>query len=229
MCNSEATSREHIPPRAIFPKAIDLNGGANPLKNLITVPSCDEHNTKKSEDDEYLVYAIVCHYQNNPIALQPLIKKMSRASQLKSKSIMDLLDEPTIVLLDGKETGSVRMDRARIYKCLEQMGRGLYFHEFGKKWLHEIAVVSPSFRFVSERNARIGNLLLAQMQETTARYFDRFNFLGENPLYFKYQRVQLFGERGKELIIRMVFYEGMEVYALSREHWEPDELQSLRQ
>jgi hypothetical protein len=46
MCDQPATSKEHVPPRCLFPKG--------QRDRLITVPSCDTHNREKSQDDEYL-------------------------------------------------------------------------------------------------------------------------------------------------------------------------------
>ena len=57
MCTSAATSVEHVPPRCLFPEQKDLPIGVDLRKQLITVPSCDIHNSRKSKDDEYLFYA----------------------------------------------------------------------------------------------------------------------------------------------------------------------------
>jgi len=45
-CGTEATGYEHIPPKSFFPEGS--------REELITVPSCDLHNQKKSKDDEYV-------------------------------------------------------------------------------------------------------------------------------------------------------------------------------
>lgn len=45
-CGKNSTSVEHIPPKSFFPKENRIE--------LITVPSCEEHNQKKSTDDEYI-------------------------------------------------------------------------------------------------------------------------------------------------------------------------------
>lgn len=44
-CDAKVTSPEHVPPKCLFPKA---NGGAGSYlqESLITVPSCDLHNSK---------------------------------------------------------------------------------------------------------------------------------------------------------------------------------------
>ena len=57
MCDEESTSSEHVPPKCLFPEQKDLPEGVDLRKSLITVPSCDLHNSKKSNDDEY--YSIV--------------------------------------------------------------------------------------------------------------------------------------------------------------------------
>lgn len=54
MCDRLACSREHVPPRNLFPKEKDIRR-ENYRKNLITVPSCELHNAAKSHDDEFLM------------------------------------------------------------------------------------------------------------------------------------------------------------------------------
>ena len=43
-CGKKASSREHVPPKCIFLDSVD---GKKNKNNLITVPSCYEHNTAK--------------------------------------------------------------------------------------------------------------------------------------------------------------------------------------
>lgn len=52
MCEKPASTVEHVPPKCIFPEQKDSLGGQDLRKQLITVPACDVHNTKKSRDDE---------------------------------------------------------------------------------------------------------------------------------------------------------------------------------
>lgn len=56
-CGWVATSSEHVPPKCLFPESKDVKGiyDRSFRNNLITVPSCDKHNMKKSHDDEYLM------------------------------------------------------------------------------------------------------------------------------------------------------------------------------
>lgn len=77
MCAATATSREHAPPRCLFPEfkevAVDLR------KNLITVPSCDRHNSEKSKDDEFLRSVIVMMIGNNAFAEHVFMRKFLAA------------------------------------------------------------------------------------------------------------------------------------------------------
>jgi hypothetical protein len=52
-CGEPATTREHFPPKAFFPRGGNLQ--------LRTVPSCIEHNNGKSKDDQYLLTHICLH------------------------------------------------------------------------------------------------------------------------------------------------------------------------
>jgi len=230
MCSSIATTDEHVPPQAVFPKAKDFDTEPKVLRNLITVPSCDRHNTKKSGSDEYIAYAIIVHFQNNADVLPPLIRKMARASSRNSLAIRQLIDGATPVLFDGRETVAVKIDLICFHKSFEHMTKALYFNEFQSRWPFPIATVSSAFKFIDEPNARLGNTLVEQLGERCKRYFAPFdfNFKGQNPQYFKYQIMPLFTETGKELIMRLVFYEGLEVYTLSKEKWQPDELEIMR-
>ena len=51
-CFAVATDREHVPARAFFPRGM--------RQNLLTVPSCAEHNAKNFQDVEYVRNLIVC-------------------------------------------------------------------------------------------------------------------------------------------------------------------------
>lgn len=65
-CNLPGTTDEHVPPRAIFPAQKDFPGENHRL-DLITVPSCTEHNSGKSDDDEFLLVSLAGIIGNNSI------------------------------------------------------------------------------------------------------------------------------------------------------------------
>jgi hypothetical protein len=92
ICEDLATSREHVPPKCFYPKQKDLPTGFDFRKNLIKIPSCEQHNSAKSPDDEFLLFIITCQYRGSlykqkhfeskvkkllaegPIELRPLCK-----------------------------------------------------------------------------------------------------------------------------------------------------------
>ncbi len=87
-CGEIATSREHVPPICVFPEAKDVIG-LNFRKDLITVPSCDEHNSKKSHDDEFLMVSIAGIVGNNLFGYLQTQTKVDRAIRRKSKDFLN--------------------------------------------------------------------------------------------------------------------------------------------
>src|SRR5438876_341492 len=96
MCSSVATSREHVPPKNLFPEASDI-GGKSYRVNLITVPSCDEHNTQKSHDDEFLMVSLAGIIGNNSIGYMHKLGKVDRAIRNSANRLLDR------VLIEKKE------------------------------------------------------------------------------------------------------------------------------
>jgi hypothetical protein len=78
MCAQNSTSREHVPPKCVFPEQKDADG-RNYRKELITVPSCDLHNSQKSKDDEYLMVVLTSYFNNNQAAETQIKSKIARA------------------------------------------------------------------------------------------------------------------------------------------------------
>lgn len=72
-----ATSREHVPPKNLFPEARDFPG-RDFRQQLITVPSCDIHNLAKSQDDEFLMVCLAGLVGNNSIGYRHNMGKVDR-------------------------------------------------------------------------------------------------------------------------------------------------------
>lgn len=203
MCNAVATSREHVPPRCIFPAQKD-SGGVNYRKELITVPSCELHNSKKSNDDEYLFHALSASITSNPIALSQLSTKVKRAfieNPVKFQKFFEHNELVTLEHLEGQaiENGMlVGIGGSRIDRILEQCARGLFFHETRRKCLGQSRVVT-FFTLYTEP--------WKQQKAEEVYTYAKHHFLGipekgENPDIFKYK---LF-ESENDIFIFMVFY-----------------------
>ena len=81
MCDATATSKEHVPPKCLFPEEKDLAVGISLRKNLLKVPSCDSHNSQKSHDDEYFLYILSTSFQINEIGMNHYLTKVRRAAK----------------------------------------------------------------------------------------------------------------------------------------------------
>lgn len=90
-CGQIATSDEHCPPKTLFPKLKDSPDGQDYRKNLLTVRSCDTHNTEKSKEDEYLLYVLVMCLPSNEVAKNQYLTKVKRAIDRRPKLLERLL------------------------------------------------------------------------------------------------------------------------------------------
>lgn len=212
MCENPATSKEHIPPKCLFPEAKDLPG-TDYRKNLISVPSCDVHNSHKSKDDEYLFFVLIAHFNNNPVAEKQFRTKILRALK-RSPALLKIYKQKTQdVLLDGEPTMAFQFSQERVDKELSQMIRGLYFNATGNKWHSRIAIHSPGMFAFERPDAQFVNETTQSMASAAAYFFEDQRRKGDNPDVFWYQ---LHAEpENRRLLARMCFYDGLEILGLS--------------
>jgi hypothetical protein len=213
MCDALATGNEHVPPRCLFPEAKDI-GGIDLRKNLISVPSCDLHNTTKSKEDEYLLFILVSHFENNRIAASQFVSKILRAIDRRPylRSIY-LNDETGHGSVDGRPTFAVKVDTIRFGREIDHITRGLCFHEFRRRWTEQISIYCLSTFVVEKSTGRLGNRRCQEMAACAANTFAGMPRKGDNPDVFWYQ---IHAEPDKNaLVVRMCFYQGFEVIALS--------------
>jgi hypothetical protein len=190
MCSKAATSSEHAPPRCIFPARKDTPEGADYRKNLITVPSCDEHNSEKSHDDEYLLFALAGSYTSSQVGLNQFMTKVRRAFEHRPSKADHFIRKSAPVRLRRLETDwedglQVIVQGDRIDAVLANCARALYFHETAKK-----------FR---------GQALQAQITkgfELTEQTLAPDEMRGENPRVFWYK----FRESDATALFLMTFY-----------------------
>jgi len=132
-CGQPATSREHVPPLCIFPEAKD-SFGKDYRKNLITVPSCDEHNLKKSKDDEFLMACVTPTVGNNGAAYIQTKTKLRRAFERNDKRLFkSTIADPKDVIWKSPAGDEFPImvgqpDLPRLYCALNHVARGLHFH-----------------------------------------------------------------------------------------------------
>lgn len=101
MFDSILISLDHVPPRSLFPESREV-GGKDYRVNLITVPSCELHNSAKSHDDEFLMVSLSGIIGNNSIGYRHKLGKVDRAIRRSSNRLLDK------VLLQKKELQRIK-------------------------------------------------------------------------------------------------------------------------
>jgi hypothetical protein len=150
-------SRDHIPPRAIFPD------GPAYRHNLITVPACRRCNKKCSLDDEYLAVFLSGHagVTRNPVSsgLHPRldrgIKRTRRGSLGKRiRRSLKLVDARTPTGLIVGRQPVMSIDIPILRRVGQRILRGLYFHHFGVPVPERLHVDFVVLADISSRTAR---------------------------------------------------------------------------
>lgn len=215
MCKKTATSREHVPPKCLFPEQKDLPTGIDLRKNLITVPSCDEHNTEKSKDDEYLLYAIVMNIANNGTAFRQFSTKILRAIEKKPGFFNNFSkDNKPVVAVDENgvafNTLIVKIDNRKIMKVLDHISRALYFYHNKHKFTGKCSVLYDFAIYSGSPNEVVRNERNSTVCKFAKDYFNSLNHHGENPDVFRYS----FDSPDSEgrIALKMQFYGGSHAY-----------------
>lgn len=203
MCNMPATSREHVPPKCFFPEQKDL--GKDYRKNLISVPSCDLHNSQRSKDDEYVQFVITSHYKNKPVAQRQFSTKVMRALKRKP-SMLSFLKNPIPVTVFDKPSAAFTVDRERFNKEIEHIARALYFLHHNEKLTLPVVVHSPDFFMINQPNADAVNQRMQEIEKMTIEAISGQPIHGVNQEIFYYQFLNV--KETSRFVVRMVFYEG---------------------
>ena len=212
MCSEVATSREHVPPKNLFPEARDMYG-ANFRTNLITVPSCDRHNTEKAHDDEFLMVSLAGIVGNNSIGYMHKLGKVDRAIRNSAHRLLDkvLLKKKNvhrIALGDNKfhEVISGTPDVARLHSCFVHIGHGLHQHHFRNRFVGRITVLL-GYLFHSDHNSKTWVAFVHERAEIDLKDKPR---LGSNQEVFYYQITE--PDQASLFLMRLTFYGGLIVY-----------------
>ena len=213
LCGAPATSNEHVPPTCLFPEKKDLDNGIDYRKNLITVPSCDAHNSLKSKNDEYLQLILIHGYFNNKAGREHFSSKFVRALTRRPAMLAALYENITPVTVDTDPTLAVDIDRKRFNRALVYVCQGVCYSHTGKPWQKEIEIHTPILLVMNDREADRINTLVTKLCKAVIGCLKNTEKCGENPDIFWYQF--LVDELKDRMLCRMVFYGGFEVFAVS--------------
>lgn len=212
MCHAHTTSREHVPPKNLFPEAKDVNG-ADYRINLITVRSCDDHNTEKSHDDEFLMVSLAGIIGNNSIGYVHRLGKVDRAIRNSAHRLLDQVVVERKAVHQIQSGGNLfyeviwgTPDVHRLKRCFTHIGFGLHQHHFHTRFSGHIEVLL-GYLFHSDHNAKT---LVEFIRDRAAIDLEGKPRFGSNQDIFFYQVAA--PDQFNLSLMKLVFYGGLEVY-----------------
>jgi len=209
-CGCPAVTKEHVPPKCLFPERKDVGEGFR--YNLITVPSCQKHNAGKSHDDEFLMACLAPVVGNNKIAYIHTQTKLSRACSRNNKLTLETILEPISSTISGPHGFEFpvlvgKPDVPRLCTSLEAISRGLYFHVFEERFRGDVTVIPAFIQYPEESTMSVIKMVANEMIKQECGAWPRY---GDNPEVFSFQ----IGPEDQYGLIPLVmkFYERAEVY-----------------
>ncbi|MCJ7601466.1 MAG: hypothetical protein MUO63_08175 [Desulfobulbaceae bacterium] len=200
LCDENAVGNEHVPPRCIFPKSKDLEPGIDLRRELLTVPSCNLHNSEKSGEDVYFLNVITSLDGINEIGREHYRRQIRRQNS-RNPSIIYRFAERAIEI-NSNLAHEVEIERLDVF--IAHLAHALYLAHFGDKWHGEVS-------WMPEFLSRLPNRDEEQKRITMIRgidsEFDGIAYHGANQGVFMYQVIE-----GDGLTkMRLHFYDGCKI------------------
>ena len=216
-CGDSADSREHVPPRSLFPTVSDTPDGNDYRSQLVTVPSCYLHNGAKSSDDEYLLCVLANSILGNNVgqdhAMAKVLRAMLRSRGLADRVLKGALNVDVEDAITGKRepTLALKVDARRVAVSIEHIARGLYFAQYQQRWTGKVRIVIEFLVVINDGDATQRNSIYETLRQQANSLFADSPALGVTPEVFFYQ---LHVEQGRPLIMRLTFYGGTKALAI---------------
>lgn len=207
-------TKEHVPPKCFFPKS--------DRSSLITIPSCEEHNGGKSDDDEHLLQMISIQILANDKEQDIGVNKALRGLYRNKKKIKSLASTATLVYFKEKETDSFKQtfafkfDEQKFDKGISSICKGLYYYEFHKVFNGDIKIYNE-FKISLDDNSIHRNKTYEENRALIKKCFSNIEKKGENQSIFYYQVLKGPQELNFSYAIRLCFYEGIGILAFLKE------------
>jgi hypothetical protein len=211
MCDNPVTSKEHVPPRCLFPEAKDL--GEDYRKDLIRVPSCRDHNSKKSADDEFLMISLAGIIGSNSIGYRHKFTKINRALQRAAfRQIDEVFTKKRIFMVELAKNEFVDViwgtpDQKRLEKCFDHICRGLFYHHYDVKFEGRTKSLFGFTKIDSENSREFQRMIRDQAE---VELVDKPK-LGANPEVFNYRFTD--PDVHRVFLVQMQFYGGLDIYS----------------
>ncbi|MHA6196408.1 hypothetical protein ACX3YG_18790 [Pseudomonas wadenswilerensis] len=152
-CGEPSINREHVPPKCFFPEGADKNYRVN----LITVPSCELHNSGKSGDDQYMMIYFAAGARGLDYEkIRPYIDKVCRTIKRTPHIISEFSNQIKFIPADTsvpkvevdwyapENAVELLCDPQRIGRFLAAVARGLFFEKNKAAWAGAVIVI-PHF------------------------------------------------------------------------------------
>jgi hypothetical protein len=201
-----------VPPRNLFPQASE-SGGVDHRISLITVPSCDAHNSAKSTDDEFLMVSLAGIIGNNSVGYSHRLGKVGRAILASANHLLDqvLLERQDIRRIEVADNQFIDViwgtpDVGRLNRCFEHIAFGLHRHHFERNFCGSVKVLL-GYLIEKEHNKRQFVEWVRDRAELDLAGKPQF---GSNPAVFYYQVSD--PDQFGLYMIRLCFYGGLLVY-----------------
>lgn len=210
MCDLPSTSREHVPPRCLFPESKDV--GKDYRQNLLTVPSCHDHNSGKSGDDELLMVSLAGIIGNNSIGYAHKFTKVNRAIYRSSFSLLNRAmgnqKWSTIEFGPNKFIDVVwgTPDYERLLRCFDRVARGIHLAHFGRTFRGTTKTVLGYVPSDSPNPAEFQRFV----RDKVGLELQGKPRLGRNPEVFNFQFTE--PDQFGVFLVHLQFYGGLDVY-----------------
>jgi len=201
-CGAAGVTREHYPPRCLFPEGY--------RDRLTTVPSCQEHNNAHSLDVEYVKQFILMQEGINTVGKRHLMNN-GVETFLHSPGLLRHVEREMKEVAFDPELLAIPLDLQRFETVMEAIAYAVHFNDFNRAYSGTWRIFSPNLASVSthlEGHATDG-WEEYRYQVLNAPYAPSIT---PHPRVFKYG-LHLFEE--DKLLYRFDFYEGFVVTALS--------------
>jgi hypothetical protein len=213
MCEREAISSEHVPPKCLFPEQKDV--GEDYRKHLITVPSCEIHNSVKSKDDEFLMVSLAGIFGNNSIGFKHKFTKVNRAIIRSSNKLLDkaFIKRKHYHLKSDNDFLEViwgTLDHERLKNCFEHIAYGLHYHHLEQYFNGEVKVILGYLHSKDKGN----NNFIKFLKDRAKIDLKDIPKNGSNKDVFYYQFTD--SDENGIYMVHMRFYGGIDVYASFR-------------
>lgn len=199
-CGASATTDEHVPPKSFYPSTMRLD--------LITVPSCTEHNNAYSKDDEYVRVLSLNTFA--PSSLRETQDSATR-SILRSPGFQKrLLSEISPPSATTHGYAAHALDMQRLARWAEKTFRALYFLETRSVLKEQVHIEFPTLRFGDGRLHAGLTKLAADISHTLIHSGTAIR--ATHPDVFKY----VLGAIDGVCVARIAVFDNIEILAIQR-------------